>query len=81
MRNSRDSTKTLTMVGAAFFLLLAAALSFSLYGEALSKTKSAVLMACVTVSASVLSIGRYLQSAHAKSNRHDKEVHKKTMDS
>jgi len=81
MRNNRDSAKTLTMVGVVFFLLLAAALSFSLYGEPLSKTKSAVLMVCVTVSASVLSIGRYLQSAHAKSERHDKGVAKNTVDS
>ena len=80
MRNNRDTGKTLTMVGAVFFLLLAAALSFSLYGEALSTTKSAVLMACVTVSASVLSIGRYLQSRQWR-DRHDKGVHEKTMDS
>lgn len=81
MQNERDVGKMVTIVGAILFLLVVAALSFSLYGEVLDKTKSAVLMLCATVSAFVLSIGRYLQSVEARSNKHCESVKKNIVDS
>ncbi len=81
MQNGRDSGKVVTAVGAILFLLLVAALSLSLYGEVLSKTKAAVLMVCATISAFVVSIGRYLQSAERESAKQDRTIKKNAMDS
>jgi len=69
MLNSRNVGEAVTTVGGSFPVLLAAAPSLSLYGEALSGTKSAVLMVCAVSSVLVLSIGRYLQSADARTQK------------
>ncbi len=81
MQSERHVGKTVTIVGAILFLLVAAALSFSLYGEVLDKTKAAVLMLCATVSAFILFVGQYLEWVQAKSNKHGEPVKKTIVDS
>jgi len=58
-----------------------AALTVSLYGEALSKTKSAILMVCATLSACVLFVGQYVRPGRAQQNKRASKNHKRTVDS
>ncbi len=79
MQNSREQGKQVARVGAIVFLLLLVALGLWLYAGELSKMniavvmlwatvarKSAVLIACATMGASVLSIGRFLTERRRK---------------
>lgn len=94
MQNSRDRRNKITMVGAILFLLLLVALGLWFYGQVLSKTNSGVLMVCATVAkksaalvvcatimASVLSIGRYLLLGKAESDKQGEAVKKDMVDS
>lgn len=72
MQNSREPGNQIAMVGAIVFLLLFASLGLWLYAEELSRTntaavmlcatiakKTAVLIACATIGAFILSTGRF----------------------
>jgi phosphotransferase system glucose/maltose/N-acetylglucosamine-specific IIC component len=76
MRISQALGKTITIVGAALFLLFAAALGISLYAKVQSKALSAALMVCATLSAFAFFTGRYLQSAEPVSVKHDEATKK-----
>jgi len=85
MHDSRGQGNRATRAGAILFLLLLVALGLWLYGQSLRKTSpaalmiwataattSAVLIVCMTITAFVLSIGRFLRSAEAERDKHDR---------
>jgi len=74
MRNSSDTGRAVTVVGASLFLVATAALSFSLYGENPGKTRPVILMVLAVLSALVLFIGQYLLSADANRDKKKKKA-------
>ena len=69
MKKGQTAGRIVTVIGLCLFLLVVAALSLALYGEALSKTKSAILMGGAVATALVMSVGCYLQWAETKERR------------
>ena len=81
MKKGRTIGRIVTVVGVCLFLLVAAALSLALYGEALSKTKSAILMGGAVTAALVMSVGYHLQWIETKERRRFNKGEYKPQDS
>ncbi len=69
MKKGQTVGRVITVIGASIFLLVVAALSLSLYGESLNRTKSAVLMGSAIGAALVVAVGCYLERGEEKSIR------------
>ena len=73
MKTNGATGRAITVVGVSLFLLAVAGLSFSLYGEALSKTKAVVLMGCTAAAAIIMAVGGYVQRIEARNQKRKRQ--------